>query len=125
MWHVKTSRLMGLAIWTIIFIAFAFLGYPFAIAKTLGRNAPSGWTADLGKLTFSAIHKEIGPPHHDMSGKEYQAWAEDHWWGVKMLKIASNSCCAPQAHPSHIQYLVYVIGRDKPVVNEFIFDDLE
>lgn len=123
--QVNSPKSISPISWGIGIATIAFLTYPVTIAQTVGKDLPSGWSPKLGKLTFSAIYKEIGPPELDMSAKEYQGWAEYHWWGVKMLKIASHNCCVSQAHPSHIQYLVYVKGRDDPVVNEFIFEDVD
>lgn len=125
MWPVmspksRRERRIGIAV---VCVIIAFFSYPFAIAELAVKNMPPKWSPKLGEMNFGEIHKEIGPPQFNMSAKDYQDWVEYHWWGVEVLKIMSFDCCAKNARPSDIQYIVYVKGRDKPARMEFIFEN--
>lgn len=43
-------------------------------------------SVDVGKM-----EKAIRSPQENVAAKDYQNWLEFHWWGVKQLKLLSQS----------------------------------
>ena len=125
MWHVKywkTSAKVVKIVSACLGLSIVLFAYPYLVAEIAARNRPTGWSSDLGHLTFQEIYKAIGPPQASMSAKDYQDWENQHWWGVEVLKVVSDNCCVLQSRPSDIQYVVYVKGKSSPARREYIYE---
>jgi hypothetical protein len=126
MWRIKflqsfrRRKIIGIAV---LIVVAVFFSYPYVIAAVAERNKPEGWSKSLGALQLRDIHHVIGAPQVKFTAKDYEDWEVRHWWGGEILKVIYTDCCRMDARPATIQYIIYVKGRDMPIIRKYVYED--